>query len=44
YEREFSPLLSVEDHYPKYEVTMDDFWRDDIEGVKHIHIADFLRM
>lgn len=41
-EREFSPLLAVEDHYPKYVVTMDDFWKDSIEGVRHIYIADFL--
>lgn len=41
-EREFAPLLSVDDQYPKYVVTMDDFWRDSIEGVKHLHITDFL--
>ena len=41
-EREFAPLLSIEDQYPKYVVTMDDFWRDSIEGVKHLYIADFL--
>ena len=39
---EFAPLLAIKDQYPKYVITMDDFWRDDIEGVKHIHIADFL--
>lgn len=42
--REFNPLLSVRDHYPKYVVTMEDFWQDNIEGVKHKHIADFLLM
>ena len=41
-EREFRPLLSIEDHYPKYVVTMDELWKDNIDGVKHIHIADFL--
>ena len=41
-EREFSPLLAVEDHYPKYVVTMDDFWKDTIDGVKHLYITDFL--
>ena len=40
--REFSPLLSVNDHYPKYVVSMDHFWKDNIEGVRHWHIADFL--
>jgi hypothetical protein len=23
---------------------MDEFWKDNIEGIKHIHIADFLLM
>ena len=23
-------------------VTMDDIWRDNYEGIKHMHIADFL--
>lgn len=41
-EREFSSLLAIDDQYPKYVVTMDDFWKDSIEGVKHIHISDFL--
>ncbi|WP_281167186.1 ATP-binding protein [Proteiniphilum acetatigenes] len=41
-EREFGNLLSVNDQYPKYVVTMDDFWRDSIEGVKHLYIRDFL--
>ncbi|MDZ7605379.1 MAG: DUF4143 domain-containing protein [Cyclobacteriaceae bacterium] len=41
-DREFSPLLQIKDHYPKYVVSMDDFWKDNIEGVKHIYIADFL--
>lgn len=43
-EREFAPLLEVRDHHPKYVVSMDDFWQDNIEGVKHIHISDFLLM
>jgi len=41
-DREFSPLLEIRDHYPKYVVTMDDIWHDNIEGIKHLHIADFL--
>ncbi len=40
--REFGPLLAVSDNYPKYVVTMDDFWTDNVEGVKHKHLADFL--
>jgi len=41
-EREFAPLLSIEDQYPKYVVTMDELWKDSIEGIKHMHIRDFL--
>ncbi|AHF08791.1 ATP-binding protein [Dehalobacter restrictus] len=42
--REFAPLLAIKDHYPKYVVTMDDFWNDNVEGVKHKHLAEFLLM
>lgn len=41
-QREFSTLLNIKDQYPKYVVTMDDFWKESVEGVKHLHIADFL--
>lgn len=41
-EREFSPLMAVRDNYPKYVLTMDDFWSDNVEGIKHMHVADFL--
>ncbi len=41
-EREFGNLLSIDDQYPKYVVTMDEFWKDSIEGVVHMYIADFL--
>ncbi|OPZ02924.1 MAG: hypothetical protein BWZ11_00500 [Bacteroidetes bacterium ADurb.BinA395] len=40
--REFSPLLKIKDQYPKYVVTMDDFWKETIEGVLHYHISEFL--
>ena len=43
-EREFGALLGVRDHYPKYVVTMEDFWQDNIEGVKHKNLAEFLLM
>lgn len=41
-DREFSPLLDLNDNHPKYVVTMDSFWKDNIQGVKHMYIADFL--
>lgn len=40
--REFGNLLAIKDQYPKYVVTMDEFWKDNIEGIKHLHITDFL--
>ena len=43
-DREFSPLLEIRDHHPKYVVTMDEIWTDNIEGIRHKHIADFLMM
>ena len=43
-DREFTPLLEVRDHHPKYVVTMDETWQDNIEGIQHRHIADFLLM
>ena len=43
-DREFGTLIELKDHYPKYVVTLDSIWTDTIEGVKHVHIADFLLM
>ena len=40
--REFSNLLAIDDQHPKYVVTMDDFWKDNVEGIKHLYITDFL--
>lgn len=40
--REFGNLLAIEDQYPKYVVTMDDFWKDEIEGIEHVFISEFL--
>ncbi len=43
-EREYKPLLAIKDNYPKYVVTMDEIWSDTIEGIEHLHVADFLLM
>ena len=41
-DREFSELLRIEDQYPKFVVTMDDFWEESVGGVQHLYISDFL--
>jgi hypothetical protein len=41
-EREFGNLLSIRDQFPKYVVTMDEFWKDTVDGVIHFYISDFL--
>jgi predicted AAA+ superfamily ATPase len=43
-EREFTPLLQVQDQYPKYVLSLDDFWKDSIDGVKYKSIPEFLLM
>lgn len=41
-QREFSPLQAIADNYPKYVITMDDFWQENIDGIVHQHIGAFL--
>lgn len=41
-DREISNLLDIRDHYPKYVVTLDDFASGNINGVRLVHLADFL--
>ena len=40
--REYSRLLSIKDNYPKYVLRTDEFAGGNYEGVKTLHIADFL--
>ena len=42
-DREFGVLKEIRDQYPKYVVSMDPIWQDNIDGIKHCHISDFLR-
>ena len=43
-DREFLALMPIDDHYPKYVVSMDDFFKDDFKGIKHVQIQEFLLM
>lgn len=40
--REVENLLEIKDNYPKYIVTLDEFAGGNINGVKIVHLADFL--
>ncbi len=40
--REYSRLLEIRDNYPKYVLRADEFAGGNYEGIKSMHIADFL--
>ena len=41
-DREIANLLEIKDHYPKYVVTLDELAAGNVNGVKIVHLADFL--
>lgn len=43
-EREFGNLLKIQDNYPKYVVTMDEFDGNSYDGVQCLSLREFLRM
>ena len=44
-DREFGNLLSIKDNYPKYVVSLDDFNKgSDVQGIRHVHLSDFLKL
>lgn len=43
-DREIANLLELKDHYPKYVVTLDELATGNVNGVKIVHLADFLLM
>ncbi len=43
--REFGNLKAINDNYPKYVVSLDEWTSgSNIDGIRHIHLGDFLRM
>ena len=41
-EREFGNLLLIKDNYPKYVVSLDEYTIGNLEGIKHLHLREFL--
>mgnify|MGYP000869207387 FL=1 len=41
-DRELANLLELKDHYPKYVVTLDELAGGNLNGVKIVHLVDFL--
>ena len=41
-DRETDNLLAIKDHYPKYVVTLDELATGNVNGVKIVHLLDFL--
>lgn len=41
-DREVENLLEIRDHYPKYVVTLDEMAAGNVNGVRIVHLADFL--
>ncbi len=42
FKREFDTLLEIDDHYPKYVLSMDNNITENIMGVKHMNIFTFI--
>lgn len=40
--REYERLLEIKDNYPKYVLRTDEFAKGNYEGIKTMHVADFL--
>ena len=41
-QREYGNLQLINDNYPKYVVSLDEFAPSDWNGIKHIQLRDFL--
>lgn len=43
--REFGNLKAINDNYPKYVVSLDEWTSgSNVDGIQHVHLGDFLRM
>lgn len=41
-QREFGNLMLIDDNYPKYVISLDEFAPADLNGIKHIHLRELL--
>lgn len=41
-DREIANLMEIKDHYPKYVVTLDELATGNVDGIRIVHLADFL--
>lgn len=42
-QREFGNLQAIQDNYPKYVISLDEFYSEgDNQGIKHLHLREFL--
>ena len=41
-DRELTNLMEIKDNYPKIVVTLDDYACGNVDGIKIVHLADFL--
>jgi predicted AAA+ superfamily ATPase len=41
-QREFGNLQEIKDNYPKMVVSMDEYAPQNVEGIRHVHLRDFL--
>ena len=41
-EREFAPLRMIPDHHPRFVLSMDPMWKENLDGIRWRNIMDFL--
>ena len=41
-DREIANLMEIKDHFPKMVVTLDDYASGNVNGIKIVHLVDFL--
>lgn len=42
FKREFEPLAIINDHFPKYVISLDDLTHSPVNGIQHLNAVDFL--